>query len=362
MAMMTETLSRIRLVYKAAEQLIGPLLVFVISYAHHVYFADDFISSFFAGFSLVSLLLVMAVDKTGILLALGVQLAFLGWIMVQEPQNLLEQMLFSASVCLSLVACYFNIEEREQSDTAPDARSLIQQKEKLWQELFDARNEIKEHFRQKQELQETFQATLEATVTQKIAEAVHERDEKILFLQHHLEAQIVEKAHLMQDRSATEEDIKRLSDHIHEMALFQETQRLELLRHQELLNQPKEVVVVEAPKAETAKVVLEEKVDEEKPSHYESMYRQLKAQFEDKSKVLDDTRKELFQAQEEIGVYHRLQAENLEATPEEKRLMQELATAQERLDLLKHAHDEELVGYEEVIQGLLNQLSQKQLT
>src|SRR5437764_1090393 len=57
--MMTATISRIRLLSSAAEQLIGPLLVFVISYAHHIYFVNNFVSSSFDAFSLVSLFLVL---------------------------------------------------------------------------------------------------------------------------------------------------------------------------------------------------------------------------------------------------------------------------------------------------------------
>lgn len=344
--MMTATLSRIKLLSHAAEQLIGPLLVFVISYTHHVYFADDFVSSFFAAFSLVSLLLVMAVDKPGMLLAMGIQLAFLGWVAIVEPLDLTEQLLFSASVSISLFASYLNNTSPSQEQVveakAPAQNlSIVEQKDKLWQELFDARQEIKTLYEQKQ--------TLESTLESKMATAVHEKDEKILFLQHHLEAALIEKQQFIEDRAECEDDLKKFGSHMHEMALYQETLRQEILRLQELR--------VKEQKQPTAEPKLE--VVEDRPSHYEAMYRQLKQQFEEKSLTLDNTRKELFIAQDTLATLQKAQEENLEPTAEEKHLMQELVALQDKLDNLKRTQEEELVGYEEVIQGLLNQLHDK---
>ncbi len=322
--MRTATLSRLKTIYSVAEHLIGPLLVFVICYAHHLYFAEDFVSSFFAAFCLLSLLVVMAIEQSGILLALAIQLAFLGWVAVAEPFSLTEQMLFSSSISLALVATYFN----KDPQAIPDNKALTDQKEKLWQELFDARQEIKTLYQQKQDVEAKAQGEL------------HEKDEKLLFLQHHLEAALVEKAHFVEDRAHCEADIKKLGNHMHEMALYQETLRQEILRLEELQKK-------RAPTTTTS------------PSQYESLYRQLKDQFEDKQKVLDDTRKELFTAQLELDSLKRSQEESLEATPEEKHLMQELVAMQDKLDTLAKTHDEQLVGYEEVIQGLLNQLQEK---
>ncbi len=527
--MMTATLSRIKLFYYALEHLIGPLLVFVISYTHHVYFVDDFVSSFFAAFSLVSLLLVMAVDKTGILLALGLQLGFLGWVAIAEPLAFMEQLLFSASITLALVASYINSQEQAVGATvAPVAtqpvksQDLADQKDKLWQELYDARQEIKTLYDQKQELE----ATAEATIQAKITTELQQKDETILLLKHHLEAAVVEKQQFVEDRASCEEDIKKFASHMHEMALYQETLRQEILRLEEIrekekaqkasetasklvpepqndyseledqlaeyeeicdelrqkleeetqtldatrkeleavqdeleaiksapepvlepvvdvemqsklsqseemchkLNQQleeksttldatcKELVSIreelealkntpvtvpdytayeekitqyeaecsqlknqlaqEINAAQTARKELAStqtelekaqalpKIDpeiEDKPSQYEAMYRQLKQQFEQKSKTLDDARKELFHCQDQLEILKKSQNEQLEPTAEEKHLMSELEAIQDKLDAQSRAHDEELVGYEEVIQGLLNQLHDKQL-
>lgn len=361
--MMTATLSRLKLASLAAEKLLGPLLVFVISYAHHIYFADDFVSSFFAAFSLTSLLLVMAVDKTGILLAVGLQLAFLGWVAVAEPLNLVEQMLFSTSVSLSLIASYINGQTEDSPQQTIVDTSVQEQKDKLWQELFDARQEIKTLYEQKQ-LQEstlaevaTSQAALESALQSKITAAVREHEDKLLLMQHHLEVALIEKQQLVEDRAASEEDLKKFGSHMHEMALYQETLRQEILRLQEL--REKELRAIEQSEKEQIAPTASPEVIDDKPSYYESMYRQLKLQFEEKSAILDTTRKELFIAQDELAILQRLQQENLEPTQEEKHLMQELLASQDKLEALKRAQEEELVGYEEVIQGLLNQLEEK---
>ncbi len=353
---MTATISRIRLLSSAAEQLIGPLLVFVISYAHHIYFVNNFVSSSFAAFSLLSLLLVMAVDKTGILLALGLQCAFLGWVAIAEPYNLFEQALFSLSISLSLFASYINCQDvtdiKVVQPSPQDAQVLIDQKEKLWQELFDARQEIKSLYEQKQQLQTTFDA-LQATVETSSTAELKEKEAQIQLLHHQLESVVLEKQQFVEERAACEEDIKKFASHMHEMALYQETLRQEILRLEELREKEKQTT---APVQETAAA----HTSDEKPTHYETLWRQLKQQFDEKSKILDAARKDLFLAQDEIVVLKKLQEENLEPSTEEQHLMQQLVAYQDKIDALSKAHDEELVGYEEVIQGLLNQLHEKQ--
>jgi hypothetical protein len=333
--MTEDTLSRFKLISHAAERLIGPLLVFIISYAHHLYFADDFISSFFAAFSLASLLFVMAMERSGVLLGIGLQLGFLGWIAICEPKNLTEQMLFSSSISLSLIATFLNNEP-----PAPvENKSLAEQKDKLWQELFDARQEIKTLYTQKEEL--------EASLSQKITESLSEKEEKILFLQHHLEATLAEKQQFVENLASCEEDIKKFASHMTEMALYQETLRQEILRL--------EAISKTVSKKEPEPVAL----PPEKSSQYERLYQQLKLQFDEKSRLLDEARKNLFHIQEELSIYKKIESEKLEPTEEEKHLMHELMLAQDKLEAMQKAHDEELVGYEEVIQGLLNQLHNK---
>ncbi len=323
--MIAATLSRFKLLYQAVEMLIGPLVVFIISYSHHIYFADTFASSFFAAISLLSLLFVVAIDKTGIFLALGLQLAFLGWVAVLEPKNFTEQALFSASISLALFASYIN----HQHETAVE-EPKESPKDKLWQELFDARQEIKALWQEKEE------AAAKVAVIQK------EREDAYSLIQHQLEAARLEKESLLEDAERREQDVQKFASHMHEMALYQETLRQEVLRLEECLQKPVCPVTPET-----------------KASHYEAMYHQLKQQFEEKAQKLDACRKELFAAQEEVEKLLLVQRDLLEPTIEERRLMQELVECQSKIDALKTAHDEELVGYEEVIQGLLDQLHQK---
>jgi len=311
--MTQNAIHKAKLVYNTLEQILGPVLVFLTCYLHHLYFADDFVSSFFAGFALVSLLLVMALEKFGLYSAAFVQLAFLGWVFVAGPTELMQQTLFSSALAISLVATYINTEPETQ-------QPVTEIKDKRWQELFDARQEIKTLYLQKQEL--------EASLEEKVRLASQEREEKILFLQHHLEAVMLEKVQLVEARQHAEDDIKKLIDNMHEMALKLEKANLE-------------------PSGP--------------PSSHEAMYRQLKLQFEEKTEVLDNTRKQLFAVEEELECLKRAQGEQLEPTQEERELMKQLLQSDARVEALTKKQQEELIGYEEVIQGLLTQLQEKHI-
>lgn len=333
---MTEkALHKVKLVYYTLEHLLGPVLVFLTCYLHHLYFADDFVSSFFAGFSLVSLLMVMALEKLGLICAAFVQLVFLGWVALAGPQELMQQILFSASLAISLVATYINLDAKEE--TVPTVPQAVEQKDKLWQELFDARQEIKDLYQQKQELAASFE--------DKLLHACREREEKILFMQHHLEAIMLDKAQLIEAKDACEEDIKKLIDNMHEMAL-----RLEQSKQQKVAPQVASTTDVSEPEVAS---------EDKKQAPYEAMYRQLKMQFAEKSEMLNQTRKELFSLQDQQERLLRQLQEPSGPTEEEKELMKQLAKADKRLESLKKKHSEELIGYEEVIKGLLAQLQEK---
>lgn len=329
--MTQKAIDKAKLVYYTLEHILGPILVFLTCYLHHLYFADDFVSSFFAGFALVSLLMVMALEKFGLYCATVVQLAFLGWIYVAGPQELMQQALFSSALAISLLATYINTEPAKPVVEAP-------QKDRRWQELFDARQEIKTLYQQKLEL--------ENGLEDKVRESCQERDEKLLFVKHHLEAVMLEKAQLVEAKQHAEDDIKKLLDNMHEMAL-----KLEQAQKQ----QPQQS---EPPQKDKEQDLPAASVNMEEVK-YEGMYRQLKLQFEEKAQILDDTRKQLFTVEEELECYKREKLEQLEATDEERALMKQLVASDNQLETLKKKHAEELIGYEEVIQGLLTQLQEK---
>lgn len=332
--MIQETISKLKCKTSAIEQMIGPVLVFAISYVHHLYFANDLVSPCFAGFAVAGLLLVMAFEQLGLLAAIFLQLCFIGWVAIARPPELMQQLVFSFSLVIAFVASYLNADPVSHTvEQAPLQASGAPQKDKLWEELFDARQEIKTLYHEKQEL--------EATSQSRIQEALHEKNERILYLEHHLEALTLEKEHLVEERQAAEEDIKKLIDDMHHMAQKREEKP-------------------EAPYVEPAIVEASKAVPIYETSPYESLYRQLKVQFEEKSNILDTTRKELFLTHEELERIRRLHHEPNEASPEERHLMASLDAREKQIEELKRAHDEELIGYEEVIQGLLQQLHDKQ--
>jgi hypothetical protein len=331
--MSEQVLSKLKLFSYTIEQLAGPLLVFFIAFTHHLFFGDDLVSSFFAGSALISLIFVATFDKVGLYIATFLQVAFIGWVQLTSPFELWHQLFFSASLMLSLFATYLNeLEVPQETKEVPstaltEQTPLTEQKDRLWQELFDARQEIKNLYQQKQEI--------EAERAAKFQEVCSEKDEKLLFLQHHLEATLIDKHQIIKQRDTAEEDIKKLLGHMHEMAVSIE----------DLKNQSKIQPCPEIPDVKTGD---------------NALYRQLKQQFEEKSRVLDETRKELFLAQEKIEVQRLELGDFHESSEEVKHLMQLLKQADSNLEAQKKAHEEELIGYEEVIQGLLHQLNDKQ--
>src|SRR5207244_3112147 len=86
----------------------------------------------------------------------------------------------------------------------------ISQKQELWQQLFDARQEITALYQHKLE-QEQLEQKLKTF------------EEKSLLIQHYLEAAVLEKEALLQERESSEQDIAALLSHMHEMAQRQDT-------------------------------------------------------------------------------------------------------------------------------------------
>lgn len=320
--MSEQVLSKFRVFFFTVGQLAGPLFVFIIAFLHHHYFQDATISSLFAAAALFSLILVSSFDKMGLYIAAGLQLAFVAFVHLQSPIDLWHQLCFSLSLMLTLFATYYA--ECEVIEEPVKATSEVtDEKVRLWQELFNARQEIKSLYQQKQEQ--------EAEIALKIGAISREKEQEALLLKHHLEALLVDKLQIVKQLEEAEADIRRLIGHMQEMA----EANAELKKK-----------IEEAPTGETL-------------LSPDALYRQLRLQFEEKSRVLDETRKELFMAQEKVEVLHRQVNDLNGPTDDEKRLVALLKEAELKMDALQKAHDEELIGHEEVIKGLLIQLHEK---
>lgn len=306
----TKAKSSLMLLFKEVELLVCPLIVFCIGYLHHVYFSYDLISPIFVVCSLLSTLLVLAYNRPGFIVSSVLQVGLLLYVLFDEPSLFLEQTAFSLSVVTALAATLLSRQDAAVSMKPKSTLTLAEQKDKLWQELFEARKEITALYSQKEELEA------------KIAEISKQHCDAAALLEHKIQAIHTEKTFLMQEQEETETDIAVLLDKMREMAERQ---------------------------AEVPKRALEP---------FEAMYKQLKAQFEDKTQVLNATRKELFSAQEEIEVLKRtLQLEVQVPSQMEKALSEQLKATNKALEEMQQKHADELTGYEEVIQGLLAQLS-----
>lgn len=303
-----QLVSQIKAFSSECETLLGPLLVFLVCYCHHLYFAHQLISSIFIGSGLVSLICVHAFGKNGLIAAGFVQLAFLIGTAFETSGMLLEQITFCTSLSVALVASYTNQMPVEEKSDKKELEELSTQKQQLWQQLFDARQEITTLYQHKLE-KEQLQVELAAT------------ESKILLFEHQLEASVLYKQELVQEKMASEEEIARLLSHMREMA-----------------ERPSEEIPMDAK------------------------HRQLREQFEAKSQVLDQTRKDLFFAQEEVEILKRsffeLQAKS--PSEEEKFLQNSLAEASRELEKLSKAHSEELQEYETIIHDLFQQISELQ--
>lgn len=310
----TKAKSSLLLLFKEVELLVCPLIVFCIGYLHHVYFSYDLLSPIFVVCSLLSTLLVLAYNRPGFIASSVLQVGLLLYVLFDDPALFLEQAIFSLSVLTALAATLLS--RQDTVTTKPKtALTLAEQKDKLWQELFDARKEITALYSQKEELEA------------KVAAVAKEHVDKIELLQHQLEAAHAEKSYLQEEQLETENEIQILVDKMRDMA------------------ERSAVTVVDQPKK-----ALEP---------FEAMYKQLKEQFEEKGKVLDTTRKELFLAQEEIEVLTRTLALEVQVPSQiEKALTEQLSKTNQALEELQKKHSDELMGYEEVIQRLLQQLNQ----
>jgi len=259
-------------------------------------------------------MLVLSYKKQGLIASSIIQCALLSYVFLDAGELFLEQMAFSLSVYTALWATYL-VQDEEQVDQKVESSDAREQKETLWQELFSARQEITELYREKTELEEKL-----AVVDRKKLDTLSEIEQKIGVLE-------AEKSDLLEDKVQQEADIAKLLDDLLEMGA-----RYDAAVNKKAPLQP-----------------------------FEAMYKQLKGQFDEKSVILDQTRKELFHAQEEVEVLkRRLEFEQDCPSDAEKALHLQLKATTEKLDSLEKKHEEELVGYEEVIGRLLQQLNQGQ--
>lgn len=264
----------LRVFTQELEELIGPLLVFLICMFHHLYFGHQIVSSIFMLTGLLSLVAVHAFKAFGLSIASVFQLLFLGWVALDTHELFIAQSVFSVSL---LVGLYATLENMKTAEVQPQEV----RKDRLWQDLFEARKEITSLYQEK-ELLECKLSVLEQ-----------------------------EKQQFVEDRDLREQDIAKLCNNMREMA-------------------------------------------EREQVSPDARYQQLREQFQDKSKVLDDTRRELFVANEELQVLKRTLEEREYDAPDARLLLAQY-TAQE--EALKRAHEQEIAGYEHMIEKLLQELA-----
>lgn len=313
LALGKEIANQIAIQIAKLETIISPLAVFCIAYLHHLYFGSDYYSPTFVAISVASILLVAWYRMQGLYAAGILQLGLLGCIGYQMPGLFVEQALFSVSVLAALGASLF---AEKQAETPKS--QFQEKKELLWQELFDARCEITKLYAEKKELEVR------------------------------LEVQEEERQNSLEQQLQAELTIEKL---IANMAAMAERAMAERAA----------VKPLPAPVA-AKKELFEDKFFEAKlfeAKLFEAKYAQLKEQFEEKSHVLDSTRRELFYAQEEVEKLKRTLAETPVPSPYEKALMEQLALTNKELAVVQKAHQDELLGYEGVIQGLFEQLRAK---
>lgn len=307
------------LFFKEVEVVACPSFVFCIGYLHHLYFSHDLISPIFFACSLLSVALVLAYAKPGLIASSLIQAALASYVLYDAPELFAEQATFSLSVLTALTATYYSRQNLEnvhitsqiivskEPEVPIAALPIVEQKDKLWQELFDARKEIAALYSEK-----------EALAHKLVAIEVEHANQK-LELEHRIEAYQMDKAFLMEEKEETENEIASLIDKMRELA--------------------------------------ERKEPKKSLEPFEAMYSQLKGQFEEKTKVLEATRKELFLAEEQIEVLKRtLELEVQVPSQIERALSYQLAETNKNLEELYLAHQDELMGYEQVIQGLLSQI------
>ena len=272
-------LDRMRQVGNELEGIVSPLAVLCIGFVHYLYFDERALSSIFVATLLCSILLVALYRKVALYVVGVFQLFFTFYASYVRPDLFLEQALFSISILAALSAMLFVESEAEQMLV----HVVDDKKEKLWRELFEARQEITRLY-----------------------------DEKV-GLTLRLEVLEDDKKYVQQEREQTEADIAKLLSDMHQMAMR----------------------ACEMP---------------------EARYKQLRQQFEEKSNVLDSTRRELFYTQEEVArLKKRLEIETGVPTAYEKALLEQLKRVDEELDAQQKAHARELLGYE----GLLSALMEK---
>lgn len=95
--------------------------------------------------------------------------------------------------------------------------------------------------------------------------------------------------------------------------------------------------------------------------HIESMYLQLKEQFQEKCKVLDTTRRQLFQINEELLRHQKdLEEEKVYGMPDgEKSLQRDLVRLGRQFDQMQRRYQQENDELAELVEHLLQELSQK---
>lgn len=317
---------------KEVEGILCPSFVFCIGYLHHLYFSYELISPLFFACSLLSVALVIGYQKQGLIASGLIQAALVSYVLYDSPSLFLEQMAFSLSVLTALTATHYSRFGFETATTVVEPKPVVdeswheEQRQKLRQELYDARAEITELYSQKQALSQQ--------VALQIASVEKQHMNKVCELETRLEALQMEKAFLAEAKQEAEVDIAVLLDKMRQMA-EEKVQKIE-------------------PDTQS------QKRPQGPLQSFEAMYLQLREQFEEKSATLEAARRDLFKAEEDVEVLKRTLEYELQVPSQiEKALTEQLAKTNDALSALEKKHSDELVGYEEVIRGLLEQLGSR---
>lgn len=159
----------IRDVIAQGDVFIGPFMVFITSCAHYIFFTDTS-SLLFILVAMIGLLFVMGFSRVGLFLACLFELIFFAFIAIEQPDSLLSQLGFLVSLAVAFSATFVSAPKeaflskasmyirkstpytavaRNPDEYNEQVREILRQKERLWQQLFDARQEITRLYQQK---------------------------------------------------------------------------------------------------------------------------------------------------------------------------------------------------------------------
>lgn len=281
-----------------------------------------------------------------------------------------------------LIALQIQSEEQElikQIQYEEKLQELTDRFQDAQNELENSRNQAKENNEILSHIHEALEKLAkELSEEQEVSQKTSEQLESL----RHLNQQLVDEKKALLEAQSTlqqeaerqkfeqqqifEKEIVRLKEHCEE--LREEKIAFEQQRIQGELNQELELALQQARSdLETAQRKLDAVCKQQEKLPYadgntrkiESMYLQLKDQFQEKSAVLDDTRRELFHVHEELlkkqREYEEQQFENLSL--EEKAYQRDLLRLGNQFEQMKKLYQQEIDDLTNLVGDLLAQLS-----